>query len=140
MRKSEGIPGTEANASERTLQEAPALKAYSVQAEDCGCIRFAKSNVVARRQGANELDVEFEYVQSCRRAPEFDHLAPGPVSNLELFNAGWQFFCDQCELRFAESVENGVFLCDECAQPDDGAGNGTASTLQTDDDASGRPS
>lgn len=58
-----------------------ALRAYVVQ-DDSGdgqvCLQFADRNVVARREGANEMDADFGNV-TCRRATWADGYAPGPV-------------------------------------------------------------
>ena len=40
-------------------------KAFHVQADEFGAVVFARSHVVARRQGAEDLDTEFGEV-SCR--------------------------------------------------------------------------
>lgn len=74
------------------------MKAYHVS-EDCegsGVIRFAKHAVVARREGADELDMEFEGVD-CRRAPEFDQYAPGPVPLEAQMDHGWWIGCTNCQ-------------------------------------------
>lgn len=76
------------------------MKAYVVTSEDGAdgdrsCVEFAKHNVVARREGAQYLDSEFEYV-TCRRAAEFDDLAPGPVPPTVLIDHGWRFECRGC--------------------------------------------
>lgn len=77
------------------------LKAYSVQGYENGCITFAKSNVVARREGANELDIEFEEVESCRRAPWADEYSgvKGGVPPLVMIENGWWFECCNCGHR-----------------------------------------
>ena len=65
-------------------------KAYSVQGDEHGCVVFAEHNVVARREGANELNIEFGDVESCRRAPQFDQYADaGKVPVQALLDAGW---------------------------------------------------
>ena len=78
------------------------LKAYSVQGNEYGCIAFARSGVVARREGANELNIEFEEVESCRRMPGLDEYAgkPGGVPMSVLVeNFGWSQECGYCERR-----------------------------------------
>jgi hypothetical protein len=76
------------------------MKAYLVREthEDGCCVRFADHSVVARREGANELGTDFEAVE-CRRAPEFDAYAPGPVPDPVLVEHGWWFECMQCSQR-----------------------------------------
>jgi len=64
--------------------------------EDCSCIIFSKHGIAARRLGANELDVEFEYAK-CRRAPDFDQYSDiGSVPSSVLIDAGWWFECFHC--------------------------------------------
>lgn len=74
------------------------LKAYEVREPDEGhcVIRFATNNATARREGANELDIDWESVESCQRKPHFDHYAPGPVPPLVLIDFGWWFECHHC--------------------------------------------
>lgn len=69
------------------------MKAYTVREDYEGhsCVIFAETGVVARRRGANQLNVDFESVESCKRSPEFDQFAPGPVPVKELIAAGWWF-------------------------------------------------
>jgi hypothetical protein len=78
------------------------MKAYVVREtyNDGCCVRFAEQSVVARREGANELDTDFEAVE-CRRAPEFDEYAPGPVPDRVLVEHGWWFECTQCSQRIS---------------------------------------
>lgn len=78
------------------------MKAYTVRETygDGCCVRFAEHDVVARREGANELDVDFESVE-CRRSPEFDEYAPGPVPDSVLVEHGWWFECVQCSQRIS---------------------------------------
>ncbi|MGN8157903.1 hypothetical protein ACS8YF_04400 [Salinisphaera sp. SWV1] len=45
-------------------------KAFHVQADEYGAVVFARSHVVARRQGAEDLDTEFGEV-SCLLPPLF---------------------------------------------------------------------
>lgn len=49
-------------------------KAFIVSDDEGSVIRFARHGVVARREGAQALNQEFQFV-SCRRAPEFDEYA-----------------------------------------------------------------
>ena len=91
------------------------FKAYVVR-DDGGdgecCIRFAKHPVVARREGANELNTDFESVE-CRRAKEFDEYVPGPVPPLVLIEHGWWFECMGCDQR----VTNDSFHDDDEERP-----------------------
>lgn len=71
------------------------LKAYKVTepCEGAGGIVFARFNAEARRNGACEHgDGDFDSVE-CRRAPEFDQYAPGPVPDYALSDHGWFLWC-----------------------------------------------
>ncbi|WP_300750267.1 hypothetical protein [Janthinobacterium sp.] len=80
------------------------LKAYEVREPDEGhsCIIFATNNATAHREGANELNVDWEGVEHCRRAAQFDTYAPGPVPSLVLIEHGWWFECHQCGRKIDE--------------------------------------
>lgn len=83
------------------------LKAYEVREPDEGncVIVFADKNVVARREGAGELGCEFEFVESCIRAPWADEYAPGPVPLHASLTAGWWHSCCGCGCEFdAEGI------------------------------------
>lgn len=86
------------------------LKAYEVRDDYEGhcVIRFAANNATARREGANELDIEWNSVEHCRRKPEFDHYAPGPVPPLVLIEHGWWFECHHCGRHVDESLSERV--------------------------------
>jgi hypothetical protein len=73
-------------------------KAFVVRDNDSGTVVvFDKRAVSARRHGANELDIEFYAVESCRRAPEFDEYAgQGFVPARVLIEHGWRFECNGC--------------------------------------------
>lgn len=79
------------------------IKAYVVTDSYDGdsCIEFATNGATARRNGGNELGCEWEGVQSCRRKPEFDQFAPGPVPPMTLLENGWWFDCHNhaCQRR-----------------------------------------
>lgn len=85
------------------------IKAYTVTdeyGEGHAVVRFAHHNVVARRDGANELNLEFESV-SCRRSPEFDGYADaGSVPPLALIDHGWWLECLQCGTRLSLDDED----------------------------------
>jgi hypothetical protein len=83
-------------------------KAFVVRDNDEGgtVVVFAKTSVEARRLGANELDIDFESVESCRRAPEFDAYADrGRVPNDVLLDMGWWFTCSGCERRIDSDLK-----------------------------------
>ena len=82
-----------------------ALKAYTVHdGGDHSVIVFAQHNVVARREGANEMDIGFNEVDYCKRSPEFDSYAPGPVPPLDAIDHGWWFECACCGRRVDDDV------------------------------------
>lgn len=86
------------------------LKAYMVREPDEGhcVIRFATNNATARREGANELDLEWEDIESCNRRPEFDCYAPGPVPPLVLIEHGWWFECHHCGRKIDEYMADEI--------------------------------
>ena len=90
------------------------LKAYVVT-DEIGDARaeviFGRFNAEARRKGACAMDLEWDCV-SCRRAPWFDGLDPGPVSDQALIGAGWWLECG-CGEHMDE--ERGVFFWGETA-------------------------
>jgi hypothetical protein len=82
-----------------------ALKACTVHdGGDHSVIVFAHHNVVARREGANELDCGFNEVDYCKRSPEFDAYAPGPVPPLVAIEHGWWFECSCCGRKVDSDV------------------------------------
>lgn len=87
-------------------------KAYQVTEPEEGnaVIVFAEKNVVARRNGANELDIDFTEVESCVRKPQFDEFAAaGEVPVKALLADGWWFECGNCGRR----VDEGGCMHDE---------------------------
>ncbi|PRF55362.1 hypothetical protein [Burkholderia multivorans] len=114
------------------------LKAYRVDesGEGYGCVVFATNSAAARREGASELSTDWECIDSCRRAPQFDQYAPGPVPIEALIESGWWFECHGCGARVSNDyqydddgneIEPGayvvrkqrVFCCQECLARDD---------------------
>jgi hypothetical protein len=104
------------------------LKAYEVyDGGDNWAIRFAPSNVVARREGANECGCEFNEVDHCRRMPELDQYAPGPVPAAALIAAGWSYKCSGygCSNPVFDDTEGKTFsatgtayCCEACMAQD----------------------
>lgn len=86
------------------------LKAYHVQGDEYGVIRFAKSNVAARREGANELEEEFNCV-SCKRIPGADKYAAfGRVPVRALVEEfGWWQECHYCNCHVDDETEGRVW-------------------------------
>lgn len=98
------------------MSEAKALRAYSVQGYESGCVIFASSHVEARRLGANEIDHEFESIESCKLAPEFDQYCPGPVPVRALLEHDWRFGCYGCS-RIIYGMEVEDDETGECHEP-----------------------
>lgn len=72
--------------------------AWKVDDGEHSKIVFHHHGLAARREGANELDVEFEHAD-CTRAPQFDQFAPlGKVPAQALLDAGWFFYCQHCDM------------------------------------------
>lgn len=84
--------------------QAKPMKAYVVREDDEGncAIVFASNGATARRDGANELNLTFEEVESCTREPAFDKFYPGPVPMHATLAAGWWHECGHCGVRFDE--------------------------------------
>lgn len=90
------------------MNEQKPLKAYQVNVESddaYSCVVFATNSATARREGASELNADWEDVDSCRRAPHFDEYAPGPVPASAMIEAGWWFECHHCNQRVSKDSE-----------------------------------
>lgn len=93
-------------------------KAYSVQGDEHGVVVFAGHSVVARREGANELNEEFGGV-TCKRAPEFDeYAAAGKVPVKAMLAAGWWWECQSCGRHVYEDDccihDDVAYCCEAC--------------------------
>ncbi|ROU10785.1 hypothetical protein EB837_20560 [Kluyvera ascorbata] len=86
------------------------LKAYHVQGNEYGVIRFATKNVVARREGALELEEEFNCV-SCKRLPAADKYATqGTVPTRALVeDLGWWQECGYCCCHVDDETDGRVW-------------------------------
>lgn len=94
------------------------LKAYQADHWDEGaCVVFAVSNAAARTKAAAELGTDWHGLESCRRAPEFDAYAPGPVPPLVLIKHGWWMECLHCGRKVHEHMDDD--LLDEGLDPND---------------------
>lgn len=91
-------------------------------------VAFGKTNVEARRKGANALDIEFEEVGSCKREPKFDAYAPGPVPAHAMLAHGWTLECAGCGMMYDKGEtlwsEPGDAECIVGAPYQDAQGNG----------------
>lgn len=84
-----------------------ALKAYEVRDNYEGhcVIEYATNGATARREGASALDIEWSSVESCRRAPQFDEYAPGPVPPMVLLRSGWWMTCRHCTNKISLGLD-----------------------------------
>lgn len=86
-----------------------ALKAYHVGdgSEGEQVIRFATNSAQARREGGNELNLTFEEVSFCCRAPLADEFAGQPHIPATAFHEqGWWLYCNKCEKQLYEDAES----------------------------------
>lgn len=83
------------------------MKAFIVRETygDGCCVRFANFSIVARREGANELDADFSDVE-CTRYRAFDEYALTGVPDPVLVDHGWWFECMQCSQTICSSPED----------------------------------
>lgn len=104
------------------------IRCYMVRDSEGGCaIRYATNNATARREGARELDLDWEEVESCQRAPGYDQYAPGPVPAAVLVEDGWYYECRgyRCNNKVTRYTDERVFAsngepycCEECMARD----------------------
>lgn len=85
--------------------------AYLVTCEEACEIIYATSSAAARRLGANEIGIDFQDVESCRRAPYLDEYlgTNGPAPKLLIEQYGWRFECGNCFGSVDELVEERVY-------------------------------
>lgn len=100
------------------------LKAWAVRSEDyeTGCVVFAETRGKAHRLGVSELDEEWTSIR-VKRAPEFDELAPGPVTRLDYIARGWWTICacgSQCHADTEGTViaDGEVYCSAQCQERD----------------------
>ena len=85
------------------------MKAYHVGEGSEGehVITFATNSATARREGGNELNLTFEEVEFCRRAPWADQFAGQPFIPAKAYHEqGWWFYCNNCENQLYEDEED----------------------------------
>lgn len=89
------------------------LKAFTVNEpmEYTGGIVFAKSNIVARRLGANEYNDGEITGMSVRRAPWADSYLGQPIPASLLIAHGWHFECSGCGIRIVDDLYNWQDRC-----------------------------
>jgi hypothetical protein len=116
-------PNREAHAGSRPFltgndRQEGALKAWYVgDGDECGEIIYAATRGRARYIGASALDVEYAEAE-CRRAPQWDGLAPKGPTHEQLFNSGWRFLCNCGSGAVAGDGEadwiDGEAVCHDC--------------------------
>lgn len=96
------------------------MKAWAVRDTDyeSACVVFAETRGKARRKGVAELDEEWCSIR-VKRAPEFDDLAPGPVTERQYVERGYWVFCDCGAQRPPDSEEmvtvgDAVYCSEKC--------------------------
>ncbi|MCC3679188.1 hypothetical protein LLE81_00055 [Staphylococcus epidermidis] len=86
------------------------LKAYQVgEGMDGGhVITFATNSATARREGGNELSLQFNEVSFCRRAPWADHYAGQPFIPAKAYHEeGWWLSCRHCSaMRYSDCEDD----------------------------------
>lgn len=90
------------------MSEKP-LKAYHVGEDSDGhqVIVFATSGAAGRRIGGNELNLTFDEVTFCRRAPWADEFAGQPFIPAKAYHDhGWWFSCNNCENQLYDDAED----------------------------------
>jgi len=91
-----------------------ALKAYLIDCDgEYGAqLYFASTRGRAKAEAANDSDCCIVDILSCRRKPEYDIYAPGPVPPSVLMEDGWWFECSGCGRNvYADEDEDGNELC-----------------------------
>lgn len=85
------------------------MKAYHVGEGSEGehVITFATNSATARREGGNELNLTFEEVEFCRRAPWADQFAGQRFIPAKAYHEqGWWMYCNNCENQLYEDEED----------------------------------
>jgi hypothetical protein len=85
------------------------MKAYHVGEGTEGeqVIVFATSGAAARRKGGNELDMEFQEVEFCRRASWADQYAGQAFIPAKAYHdAGWWLHCNNCDNQLYDDTED----------------------------------
>lgn len=88
------------------------LRAYNVQSDDFGCVVFAKSGIEARRNGANELDLDLSEIVSCRLAPALDKYVSvigGVPWKVLVEEHDWTQECGYCNHRVSSAEPDHVW-------------------------------
>lgn len=100
------------------------MKAYIVSEDFYGHCDAVFAETPGKAKMRADLDVEFTEMR-CRREPEWDKYAPGPVPTEAMVDKGWWFSChgDGClvEMVHADDPESGEIIdgdvyCVDCAK------------------------
>jgi hypothetical protein len=85
--------------------------AYLVTCDEACEIVYATSSAAARRLGANEIGIDFEDVESCRRAAYLDQYVgtAGPAPKMLIEEHGWRFECGNCFDSVDQDIEERVY-------------------------------
>lgn len=85
--------------------ETKPLKAYSAHDGYEGWATvFATNGAAARRYAANEMDCDFNQVETCKRIPWADQYAPGPIPFQALYEHGWWSECAHCGVKIEQDA------------------------------------
>jgi hypothetical protein len=127
----------------QTKTETEQLKAYIVfdeygASEDGARIVFVKTPGEAKAIAASNLGIEFTEVRSdnCRRTPEYDEYAPGPVPFTRLVADGWGWFCEGCGYPlYKDTLEEGAIVTETCVKCRECVKRGEAASVKDEHDA-----
>lgn len=90
-----------------------AVKAFIVETDDPddSVVKFATTNVAARRNGADEIGADFGNV-TCKRLPWADQFAGKRIPETAFIENGWHFECSTCGDKVGKETPAPVFALD----------------------------
>lgn len=91
----------------------PAVKAFIVETDDPddSVVKFASTNVAARRNGADEIGADFGNV-TCKRLPWADQYAGKGIPPTAFIENGWHYECSTCGDKVGKETPAPVFALD----------------------------
>lgn len=91
----------------------PAVKAFIVETDDPddSVVKFATTNVAARRNGADEIGADFGNV-TCKRLPWADQYAGKGIPPTAFIENGWHYECSTCGDKVGKETPAPVFALD----------------------------
>ncbi|MGP0171213.1 hypothetical protein ACSVIJ_04945 [Pseudomonas sp. NCHU5208] len=91
----------------------PAAKAFIVETDDPddSVVKFATTNVAARRNGADEIGADFGNV-TCKRLPWADQYAGKGIPPTAFIENGWHYECSTCGDKVGKETPAPVFALD----------------------------